>query len=165
MLQWKFESFPPSAWLDKRQRSSDSLHAFFHISATWDGGVPVQKKMAPKIKCKFNEDWMRDFAWIAKLPDNGMAQCNLCATFQYRLAAARMFAVTKRVHARWRMEGLYEGWDNWIGDIYEYCLFADISNWIVDISNWIADIFKYADLQISTIQLEISIIQQQKLRW
>ena len=23
---------------------------------------------------------MRDFAWIAKLPDCGMAQCNLCAT-------------------------------------------------------------------------------------
>ena len=36
--------------------------------------------MAPKRKCKFNEDWKRDFTWIAKLPDNGMAQCNLCAT-------------------------------------------------------------------------------------
>ena len=42
---------------------------------------------------------MRGFAWIAKLPNNGMAQCNLCATFRYRLVVARMFAVTKRVHA------------------------------------------------------------------
>ena len=47
---------------------------------------------------------------------------------------------------------------NSICDIYKYCLFADISNSF-------GDIFKYADLQISTIQLEISIIQQQKLRW
>ena len=36
--------------------------------------------MAPKRKCKFNDDWRRDFAWIAKLPDNDMAQCNLCVT-------------------------------------------------------------------------------------
>ena len=28
-----------------------------------------------------------------------MAQCNLCATFRYRLVVARMIAVTKRVHA------------------------------------------------------------------
>ena len=41
---------------------------------------PVKKRLAPKRKCKFNEDWKRDFAWIGKLPDNGMAQCNLCAT-------------------------------------------------------------------------------------
>ena len=41
---------------------------------------PVKKRLAPKRKCKFNEDWKRDFAWIAKLPDCGMAQCNLCAT-------------------------------------------------------------------------------------
>ena len=41
---------------------------------------PPLKKMAPKRKCKFNDDWRRDFAWIAKLPDNGMAQCNLCVT-------------------------------------------------------------------------------------
>ena len=39
------------------------------------------EKMAPERKCKFNDDWMREFAWIAKLPGNGMAQCNLC----YRL--------------------------------------------------------------------------------
>ena len=26
----------------------------------------------------FNDDWRSHFAWIAKLPDNGMAQCNLC---------------------------------------------------------------------------------------
>ena len=36
--------------------------------------------MAPKRKCKFNDNWRRDFAWRAKLPDNGMAQCNLCVT-------------------------------------------------------------------------------------
>ena len=36
--------------------------------------------MAPKRKCKFDDDWKRDLTWIAKLPDNGMAQCNLCAT-------------------------------------------------------------------------------------
>ena len=37
---------------------------------------PLKKRLAPKRKCKFNEDWRRDFAWIAKLP----AQGNLCAT-------------------------------------------------------------------------------------
>ena len=36
------------------------------------------EKITPKRKCKFIDDWRRDFAWIAKLPDNGMAQCNLC---------------------------------------------------------------------------------------
>ena len=59
--------------------------------------LPLEK-MAPKRKCKFNDDWRRDFDWIAKLLDNGMAQCNLCATFQYRLLVARMFAGTIRVH-------------------------------------------------------------------
>ena len=38
------------------------------------------KRLAPKRKCKFNDDWKTDYAWIAKLPDTGMAQCNLCAT-------------------------------------------------------------------------------------
>ena len=38
------------------------------------------KKMTPRRKCKFTDDWGRYFAWIAKLPDNGMAQCNLCVT-------------------------------------------------------------------------------------
>ena len=38
------------------------------------------KRLEPKRKCKFNDDWKRDYAWIAKLPDTGMAQCNLCAT-------------------------------------------------------------------------------------
>ena len=38
------------------------------------------KRLAPKRKCKFNDDWKRDYAWIAKLPDTGMAQWNLCAT-------------------------------------------------------------------------------------
>ena len=41
---------------------------------------PPLKKMATKRKCKFTDDWRRDFAWIAKLPDNGMAQCNLSVT-------------------------------------------------------------------------------------
>ena len=27
------------------------------------------KRLAPKRKCKFNDDWKRDYAWIAKLPD------------------------------------------------------------------------------------------------
>ena len=70
--------------LDNRQRSSDNLRALFSILFSrclalgiWDGESPVEK-MAPKRKCKFNDDWWRDVAWIAKLPDNGMAQCNLC---------------------------------------------------------------------------------------
>ena len=54
--------------------------AVFHILGICDGGDPVKKRLAPKRKCKFNEDWKRDFAWIAKLSDCGMAQCNLCAT-------------------------------------------------------------------------------------
>ena len=36
--------------------------------------------MAPRRKCKFNDDWRSHFTWIAKLTDNGMAQCNLCVT-------------------------------------------------------------------------------------
>ena len=31
----------------------------------------MKKRLAPKRKCKFNEDWKRDCV---------MAQCNLCAT-------------------------------------------------------------------------------------
>ena len=27
------------------------------------------KRLAPKRKCKFNDDWKRDYAWIAKLSD------------------------------------------------------------------------------------------------
>ena len=38
---------------------------------------PPLKKKAPKRKCKFNEDWR---SFDSKLPDNGMAQCSLCAT-------------------------------------------------------------------------------------
>ena len=57
------------------------------------------KRLAPKRKCKFNDDWKRDSAWIAKLPDTGMAQCNLCATdfsvIRYRLVIARMFAAPR----------------------------------------------------------------------
>ena len=53
--------------------------AVFHILGICDVGAPSEKKrLAPKRKCKFNEDSKRDFAWIAKLPDCGMAQCNLC---------------------------------------------------------------------------------------
>ena len=55
--------------------------AVFHILGICDGGAHSEKKrLAPKRKCKCNEDWKRDFAWIAKLSDCGMAQCNLCAT-------------------------------------------------------------------------------------
>ena len=46
---------------------------------------------------------------------------------------------------------------NWIGYIFNWI--GDISNWIADISNWIADISKFADLEISTIELQISAIQ------
>ncbi len=69
--------------LDNRQRSSDcarrfprdaSLSGYENMTAS---EAPVEK-MAPKRKCKFNDDWRSHFAWIAKLPDNGMAQCNLC---------------------------------------------------------------------------------------
>ena len=71
----------------------------------------MKKRLAPKRKCKFNQDWRRDFAWIAKLPDIGMAQCNLCATdfsiMEYGLVVARMFAGTKRVDVTlsWRKVG------------------------------------------------------------
>ena len=54
--------------------------AVFHILGICDGGAPSEKTIGTKEKCKFNEDWKRDFAWIAKLPDCGMAPCNLCAT-------------------------------------------------------------------------------------
>ena len=65
--------------LDNRQRSSDNLRTLFAILFSgYEKAKPPLKKMAPKRKCKFNDDWRRDFAWIAKLPDIGMAQCNLC---------------------------------------------------------------------------------------
>ena len=52
-----------------------------HILGICDGGAHSEKKrLAPKRKYRFNEDWKRNFAWIAKLPDCGLAQCNLCAT-------------------------------------------------------------------------------------
>ena len=66
------------------------------------------KRLAPKRKCKFNDDWKTDYAWIAKLPDTGMPQ-SLCVRliYQYRLVVARMFAGTKRVYATlvWRRVG------------------------------------------------------------
>ena len=59
--------------LDNRQRS-----LFFILSGMrWRSPL---EKMVPRRKCKFNDDWRSHFAWIAKLPDNGMAQCNLCVT-------------------------------------------------------------------------------------
>ena len=54
--------------------------AVFHILGICDGEAPSEKTTGTKEKYKFNEDWRRDVAWIAKLPDCGMAQCNLCAT-------------------------------------------------------------------------------------
>ena len=85
----------------------------FHISgATRDGGTPVEKNDAEK-KCKFNESCRRDFAWIAKLPDNGMAQCNVChfsissggrTDVRRHQESARHPNLVKR-------RALYEGWD------------------------------------------------------
>ena len=49
--------------MDNRQLSSDNFRRCF------------EKQLAPKRKCKFNEDRRRNFAWKAKLP----AQYNLCA--------------------------------------------------------------------------------------
>ena len=105
-FQTNAESFFPSLRLDNRKHSSDNLRALFSILARHEMAEPPLKKVAPKRKCKVNEDWRRYFAWIAKSPDNDMAQCNLCATFRYHLVVARMFAVTKRVHATlsWRRE-------------------------------------------------------------
>ena len=78
MLQCQLESsFSfPSLRLDNRQHSSDNLRALFSILARHEMAEPTLEKMAPKRKCKSNEEWRRDFAWIAKLPDNGMAQCH-----------------------------------------------------------------------------------------
>ena len=38
--------------------------AVFHILGICMAEPPVKKRLAPKRKCKFNEDWKRDFAWI-----------------------------------------------------------------------------------------------------
>ena len=53
----------------------------------------AKKRLVPKRKCKFNEDWKRDFAWIAKLPDTGMAQCNLCAN-DFSISGTSMYSLT-----------------------------------------------------------------------
>ena len=45
----------------------------------WDGEAPVEKNGAEE-KMQVNDDWRKDFAWIANMADNGMAQCNLCMT-------------------------------------------------------------------------------------
>ena len=49
----------------------------------------AKKRLAPKRKCKFNEDWKRDFAWIAKLSDTGMAQCN-----DFSISGTSMYSLT-----------------------------------------------------------------------
>ena len=62
-----------------RQRSPDDFGCCFPHSRDmrWRSEPPVKKRLAPKRKCKYNEDWKRD---LAKLQDCGMAQCNLRAT-------------------------------------------------------------------------------------
>ena len=58
-----------------------SVRALFSTFPGYAMAEPqAKKRLAPTRKCKFNEDWKRDYAWIAKLLDCGMAQCNLCAT-------------------------------------------------------------------------------------
>ena len=61
--------------LDNRQRSLFSI-----LSGMTEMAKPPLKKWRRGEKCKFNDDWRSHFAWIAKLLDNGMAQCNLCVT-------------------------------------------------------------------------------------
>ena len=62
--------------------------------------------MAPKRKCKFN----------AKLPDNCMAQCNMCAT-DFSISCGGRTDVRRHQesarHAKLAKSkpGLYEGWD------------------------------------------------------
>ena len=65
------------------------MRALCSIFSKNEMAEPPFEKMAPKRKCKFNEDGRRDFAWIAKLPDNGMAQCNLCVTDFFILSGDR----------------------------------------------------------------------------
>ena len=65
--------------MDNRQRSSDNLRALFSIFSGYEMAEPPLIKMAPKRKCKFNED--STSLDLAKLPDSGMAQCNLCTDF------------------------------------------------------------------------------------
>ena len=61
--------------LDNRQSSPDNFGRCFPHSLDMRWRSPKRKKrLAPKRKCKFNEDCKIDFAWIAKLPDTGMAQ-------------------------------------------------------------------------------------------
>ena len=72
-----------SDWIIRiAQRSPDDFGRCFPHSRymRWRSPCSEKKRPAPKRKCKFNEDWKRDFAWIAKLADCDMAQCNLCAT-------------------------------------------------------------------------------------
>ena len=53
-------------------------------------------------------------AWIAKLPDNGMAQCNLCATHFSISCGGRTDVRRHKESARHaklaKSKGLYEGW-------------------------------------------------------
>ena len=63
--------------LDNRQRSSDNLRALFSIFSGMRWRSPRWKKWRRREN---DDDWNRDFAWIAKLPDSCMAQCNMCVT-------------------------------------------------------------------------------------
>ena len=70
------------------------------------------KKMAQKRKCSLTRI---GGAWIAKLPDNGMAQCNLCAT-DFSISCGGRTDVRRHQesarHAKLvKSKGLYEGWD------------------------------------------------------
>ena len=54
--------------------------AVVHILGICDGGALSEKNDWHQRENANLIDWKRDFVWIAKLPDCGMAQCNLCAT-------------------------------------------------------------------------------------
>ena len=69
-------NFYPALRLENHQRSSNIVRALFSILARYEMAEPPLKKLAPKRKCKFNDDWRRDFAWIEKLADTDMVQCN-----------------------------------------------------------------------------------------
>ena len=68
--------------------------------------------MAPKRKCKFNEDWR---SLDSKVADNGMAQCNLCA-MDFSVSYGGRTDVRRHQesarHAKLaKSKGLYEGRD------------------------------------------------------
>ena len=64
--------------LDNRQRSSDKLRALFSMFSGYEMTEPTLKKW----RWRENASLTRiGGAWIAELPDNGMAQWNLCTGF------------------------------------------------------------------------------------